>query len=226
MRTAPSSRVPASRARSPAPPGPRDLFQDLPPKRARLLRAALDLFVERGFDATSVPEVARRARIATGSIYLHFRDKRDLVNALLAHLRGHVAARLVAEVDLRAPLRRQFDAIWDVLAGHLLRHPEAFAFCDLHHHATYLDPKSLEAWTPGGEVLDAHVRLGRRQGVYRDLSDAALRALLAGPILAASKVARMEDLRLTPAFLAGLREAVWVGLQRPRGARRGPGGAR
>lgn len=221
MRNAPASRVPTS-----APPGASRLFADLPPKQARLLRAALDLFVERGFDATSVPEVARRAGIATGSMYLQFRDKRDLVNALLAHLRGHVAARLVAEVDARAPLRRQFDAIWAVFSEHLLRHPEAFAFCDLHHHATYLNPKALDAWKPGGDVLDAHVRLGRRRGAYRDLPAGALRALLAGAILGASKVARMEELRLTPALMRELREAVWAGLQRPRGTRRGPGGGR
>lgn len=203
-----------------------DLFAGLTPKRAALLRAALDLFVERGFDATSVPDVARRAGIATGSMYLHFRDKRDLVNALLAHLRGHVASRLVAEVDPQAPLRRQFDAIWNVFSEHLQRHPEAFAFCDLHHHATYLGPKAMEAWKPAGDVLEAHVRLGRRRGAYRDLPGGALRALLAGAILGASKVARMEDLKLTPALMRELREAVWAGLQRPRGARRGPGGAR
>jgi AcrR family transcriptional regulator len=215
---APSSSTTSSRRR--------DLFEGLAPKRALLLRAALDLFVERGFDATSVPDVARKAGIATGSVYLHFRDKRDLVNALLAHLRGYVASRLVAEVDLKAPVRRQFDAIWEVFAGHLMRHPEAFAFCDLHHHATYLGPKAMEAWQPAGDVLEAHVRLGRRRGTYRNLPGGALRALLAGAILGASKVARMENLRLTPALMNELREAVWAGLQRPRGVRRGPGGAR
>jgi AcrR family transcriptional regulator len=51
-------------------------------KRDAILAAALELFAERGFHGTSVPEIAERARVGAGTIYRYFPSKEALVNAL------------------------------------------------------------------------------------------------------------------------------------------------
>ena len=51
--------------------------------RARLLDAALDVFTERGYDAASLSEVTQRADLGTGTLYLHFRDKRSIYEAVV-----------------------------------------------------------------------------------------------------------------------------------------------
>jgi len=69
--------------------------EDLPPepqqkrsleKRARLKAAGLSLFGEKGYESTSVDEIARRAKLAVGSFYQHFRSKRQLLLALMDEL--------------------------------------------------------------------------------------------------------------------------------------------
>ncbi|HEU4422946.1 MAG TPA: TetR/AcrR family transcriptional regulator, partial [Pilimelia sp.] len=53
-----------------------------PPARgvqARILAAAVGLFAERGFDATSVQEVVERAAVTKGALYHYFRSKDDLL---------------------------------------------------------------------------------------------------------------------------------------------------
>jgi AcrR family transcriptional regulator len=45
----------------------------------RLLDAAAEVFCERGYDGTTVAEVARRAGLTTGAIYANFRDKAELL---------------------------------------------------------------------------------------------------------------------------------------------------
>jgi AcrR family transcriptional regulator len=47
--------------------------------RGRLLDAAAEVFCERGYQGTTVAEVARRAGLTTGAIYANFRDKADLL---------------------------------------------------------------------------------------------------------------------------------------------------
>jgi AcrR family transcriptional regulator len=47
--------------------------------RARLLDAAAEVFCERGYEGTTVSEVARRAGLTTGAIYANFRDKAELL---------------------------------------------------------------------------------------------------------------------------------------------------
>jgi AcrR family transcriptional regulator len=55
-------------------------------KRARLKAAGLALFGEKGYESTSVDEIARRAKLAVGTFYQHFRSKRQLLLALMDEL--------------------------------------------------------------------------------------------------------------------------------------------
>src|SRR5690606_22087630 len=63
-----------------------------------ILEAALALFAEKGFAATRMEDIAARARITKGTIYLYFRGKEDLFKALA---RQSIGAQL-AEVAARA----------------------------------------------------------------------------------------------------------------------------
>jgi AcrR family transcriptional regulator len=50
---------------------------------AEILAAALDLFTERGFQATRLEDVARRAGLSKAAIYLYFKDKTALLKAIV-----------------------------------------------------------------------------------------------------------------------------------------------
>lgn len=66
---------------------------------SELLAAALDLFVERGFAATRAEEVAHRAGVSKGTLFLYFATKEDLFKAVV---RENIAGRYPdwrAEVD-------------------------------------------------------------------------------------------------------------------------------
>lgn len=67
-----------------------------PDARERLERAAFDLFVEQGFAATTVPEIAARAGLSTRTFFRHFADKRDALFAEEAAV-PEQAARIIAE---------------------------------------------------------------------------------------------------------------------------------
>src|ERR1700753_2882695 len=45
----------------------------------RLRRAALELFTQQGFAATTVPEIAARAGLTTRTFFRHFADKREVL---------------------------------------------------------------------------------------------------------------------------------------------------
>lgn len=55
---------------------------ELPDTRARLLEAGAEIFLRRGFDASSLDEVRRAAAVSNGSLYHHFPSKAHLARAL------------------------------------------------------------------------------------------------------------------------------------------------
>lgn len=55
-------------------------------KRKRLLRAARQLFAEKGYEATSIQEIAAKGGAAAGAFYIYFRSKRSLLIVLMNEL--------------------------------------------------------------------------------------------------------------------------------------------
>lgn len=68
--------------------------------RERLLRAAADVFAERGYDGTRVADIAAAAGVSNGAMYAHFTSKAELLTgALRAHGRRLLAEMFAADPD-------------------------------------------------------------------------------------------------------------------------------
>ena len=74
----------------------------------RILEAASDLFAHYGYDKTTMEDIARAAGVSKGAIYLHFRGKEDLFDALIARESARKLAALGgSERTLRVARRRR-----------------------------------------------------------------------------------------------------------------------
>jgi AcrR family transcriptional regulator len=63
-------------------------------RRAAIVEAAFDEFVSRGFAATRIDDIAKRAGVAKGTIYLHFKDKESMFEELVRTAIVPLLARL------------------------------------------------------------------------------------------------------------------------------------
>ncbi|HYF57714.1 MAG TPA: TetR/AcrR family transcriptional regulator [Burkholderiaceae bacterium] len=83
---------------------------------AELLDAALELFVERGYAATRLDDIAARAGVSKGTLYLYFANKEELFKALIRENIVSLIDRFRAEIersDLPAPaLVEHFMRVW------------------------------------------------------------------------------------------------------------------
>src|SRR5215469_828353 len=63
-------------------------------RRAAIVEAALEEFIARGFAATRLDDIAKRAGVAKGTIYLHFKDKESMFEELVRIVIVPVVERL------------------------------------------------------------------------------------------------------------------------------------
>jgi AcrR family transcriptional regulator len=75
-------------------------------RRSAILVAALNEFAARGFAATRLDDVARRAGVAKGTIYLHFADKETLFQELVRLELSPVVGALEHIAQAEIPIRR------------------------------------------------------------------------------------------------------------------------
>lgn len=87
-----------------------------PNARGRLAGAALELYSERGFEQTTVAEIARRAGLTERTFFRHYADKREVLFAGSGELQ-ELFVRAVADAPEAAPPIDALSAGLDVLAG-------------------------------------------------------------------------------------------------------------
>lgn len=112
-----------------------------PDTRERLRSAASELFAERGFEATTVPDIVERAGVTRRTFFRHFADKREVFFA------GDEIPRLAADMLADAPADAQ---------------PFALAWAGFHALAAErFEPRRAEI-VAGRRVIDAEPALRER----------------------------------------------------------------
>ena len=155
-----------------------------------ILDAALAVFNEQGFSAARVEDIARRAGLSKGTLYLYFASKEAMLNALVERSAGLVAQsaeRLIAEAApgdpeqaWRAVLKMLLTVLSDpnVSAAPRLVLSEASRFPEL---AAYYRSHVIDI---GKRAFRALFRAGTERGQFRAMDpDIVMRAFM-GPVLA------------------------------------------
>jgi TetR/AcrR family transcriptional regulator, repressor of fatR-cypB operon len=178
-------------------------------KREAIMTAALELFVERGFFGTAVPEVAERANVGAGTIYRYFESKEALVNAIYRDQKLKMTSALLTGFPLNAPAREQFRTIWSRMARFVDENPKGFAFCELHHHASYLDAESLAVEQRMIDLVVRFLEVSQTRGEIRAAPPFLLIGLIMGAFIGVVRWATESGLVLTPEVWAQAEQCAW-----------------
>ena len=97
-------------------------------RAALVRRARVELVAERGIHGTSMNEVAERAGVATGTAYVYYESKEDVLIASFVEVKGLLGGVAMEGIDLAAPPRDVFEAVWRRVHGHLMDDPPTARF--------------------------------------------------------------------------------------------------
>lgn len=95
---------------------------------AAIRRALRDLVAARGFHGASMSAVAERAGVATGTAYVHYESKEDLVHATYVEIKTGLGAAAASAADAGAPPRERYRRMMFAAAEYLLAEPERARF--------------------------------------------------------------------------------------------------
>lgn len=182
-------------------------------KTEAILKAALELFVERGFYGTPVPAIAEHAGVGAGTIYRAFPSKEALVNALYQRWKQTIAQAIVTDFPADRPPREQFKIIWERMADFALSHPRELSFLELHHHASYLDAQSM-AIEHG--IIEFGVQMVRRAQAAQAIKKAdplLLMELINGAFLGIFRASVEKRLKLTKELFMVAEQCCWEAIR-------------
>jgi AcrR family transcriptional regulator len=145
----------------------------------QLLDAALVLFVEKGFAATRAEEVAQRAGVSKGTLYLYYQSKEELLKAVIReHLGSRIAAGAALAERHRGPmadlLREVFSRWW----LEMLDSPTSGVFkliiTEVRNFPDLAEFYHREVVLPGEQLIARIVQRGVDSGEFDDLDVAGV----------------------------------------------------
>ncbi len=178
-------------------------------KKECILSAALELFAEKGFHGTAVPEIAAKAGVAAGTIYRYFDSKEAMVNAVYQRHKALMLAAVLDDFPYEGEARAQIHHFISRVFSFSKKHPLAFQFLELHHHAPYLDDKSREVEASVIEMANGFVEQNERSKVLRKAPPGVLCAVVWGGVVGLVRAAWEKRTELGPKSEAAFEDAIW-----------------
>ncbi|EWG12238.1 TetR/AcrR family transcriptional regulator [Cytobacillus firmus] len=94
-----------------------ELFQEeekLTEKQKKIIMAAIESFSEKGYAATSTSEIAKKAGVAEGTIFRHYKTKKDLLMGIVSPMMAKLIAPFVIK-DLYKVINHEYEHFEDFL---------------------------------------------------------------------------------------------------------------
>jgi AcrR family transcriptional regulator len=155
---------------------------------AELIAAALDLFVERGYAATRLDEVAARAGVSKGTLYLYFSSKEDLFKAVVRETIVPMIAeyhRGIEQSELPSDrlLRDFFRQWWDMFGATKLAGIAKLIMSEAGNFPEVAEFFHSEVIEPNGAMIATVIRRGIRRGEFREVDVEAAAHLMIAPLI-------------------------------------------
>ena len=113
-------------------------------KRKAILKATLDLLVERGFHDTPTSLIAKQAGVATGTLFHHFKNKEELINALYLDTKKQMISVLKKDNLMQGSVEDNMRHIWKSIINWGIMHPKDYQFFQQFANSPFISKLTRE----------------------------------------------------------------------------------
>lgn len=149
-------------------------------KRKAILKSVLRLVNRSGFYHLNMKNIAQEAGIATGTIYLYFKGKEELINALYAMIVSEFNQYVLDGYDEKQDLQLNFQKMLENAIQFYLNNPDNFSFIEQYTYAPFLFKENQDLNFMLLLPIYKMMNEGKKQKVIKDYEDGILLSLIHG----------------------------------------------
>lgn len=110
----------------------------------QIFQAALKLVSSKGLAGVTMSDISKAAGIATGTLYVYFKSKDELINALFANCRENSVAHSFKGYDPAQPYKVGFRHIWLNILRYRLNNFDEAVFMEQCYHSPFITAETRE----------------------------------------------------------------------------------
>ena len=182
-------------------------------KLRSIARATFTLVEQTGLSGLTMAAIAREAGLATGTLYVYFKSKEELLVALYERAKTETAASLMQGDDPGAPFRTRFQRMWMNWLEHRLNAYAQVVFLEQYYNSPWFteESRNLSARLFKGWV--DLIETAKAQQILKDVPTPMLLNTLGGSVRETANMLRSGALARTDEHLAMAFGLCWDGIK-------------
>ncbi|WP_211999798.1 TetR/AcrR family transcriptional regulator [Chitinophaga sp. HK235] len=166
-------------------------------KYARIFRAVLKLVAKKGLAGMTMGDISKEAGIATGTLYVYFSSKDELINALFAACRENSVTISFKGYNAQQPFKPAFRNIWMNILRYRLQNFEEFIFLEQCYHSPYITAATREKARQLTEPFYALISRGQSEQLIKNIETDLLITFIIGSMNELVKQIHYSGIALT-----------------------------
>lgn len=136
-----------------------------------IYKASLRLIRKNGLVGITMAKIAHESGLATGTIYIYFKNKEDLINSLYNSLRTKSLDRFLSDYDPTKSFEICLKKIWTNYLKHRIEHHEVSVFLVQYYHSPYITKEQKRAAQEMKNPVLELIQRGKNEQFIRDDTD-------------------------------------------------------
>ncbi|WP_375558765.1 TetR/AcrR family transcriptional regulator [Bernardetia sp. OM2101] len=174
-----------------------------------IYEATLKLVLENGFTGLKMSKVAKEAKLATGTLYIYFKDKEELISALYLHIKKEQTKQYFLDYKENDSFMANFRKLWFRVMEVNTKNPEYAIFTDQYYRSPFIKEEyrahAEELLSPVYHLLER----GKAEELIKDLPLELLVCQLIGVITALVNLQQETNSQLPPKHVEVMFKMSW-----------------
>jgi AcrR family transcriptional regulator len=183
-------------------------------KTQQIFQAALGLVKENGLAGITMCEIAKEAKIATGTLYIYFKNKEELINILFTECRKAQLENYLRNYDISKPFKSGFTTVWKNILKFRVENFEEVVFMDQCYHSPFINECTIKLTKQMKQPLIKLIERGKDENVFKEVETYSLLTFMIGSIHEGVKNAHYSQKPLTKTAIDAMFTMCWDGMKR------------
>ncbi len=179
----------------------------------QIFGATLGLVKQKGLAGITMCEIAKEAGLATGTVYIYFKSKDELVNMLFSECRKSSIDNYFKDYDSSQPFKKGFKVVWMNMLQFRIHNFEEVVLMDQCYHSPFINECTIKLTKQLTSPLFELMERGREEGYFKNTDTLSLLTFMIGSIHEPVKHAHYSRQPLTNTTIEAMFKMCWDGLK-------------
>lgn len=186
-----------------------------PDKREKILKSVFVLTGKQGLASVTISGISKIAGIATGTLYIYFKNKEEVVQLAYAAVEDKMTQAMYRDFDINVPIKESLKQIYINMLNYRLNNYDETVFIDQYQQSGYIQlnfTKQLLEYEKQNKPLYDLLEKGQQEGIIKVLDAIVLISFFDGAVRSCSTGIIQKLFPLSQELINDSFNMIWRGM--------------